>query len=120
MPFDFGVDELNFDESVSAMCSITKGDLPLKIWWQFKSDNDDYSQNLTTSDGVVITRTGQKLSVLNIEAVKARHRGNYSCFAQNKAGVSQHFAYLAINGSKNPQFVLLFAPKNSEFCNLIP
>ena len=100
MPFDFGVDELNFDESVSAMCSITKGDLPLKIWWQFKSDNNDYSQNLTTSDGVVITRTGQKLSVLNIEAVKARHRGNYTCFAQNKGGYSQHSAFLSVNGTK--------------------
>jgi len=112
MSFDFGDDELNFDESVSAMCSITKGDLPLKIWWQFKGDHDDYSQNLTTSDGVVITRTGQKLSVLNIEAVKARHRGNYSCFAQNKAGVSQHFAYLAINGSN----VLCFLSIVVTFC----
>lgn len=46
----------------------------------------------------MITRNGQKLSVLNIEAVKARHRGNYSCFAQNKAGVSQQFSYLSING----------------------
>jgi len=72
----------------------------LKVWWTFKGDNDDYAQNLTTSDGIVITRTGQKLSSLYIEAVKARHRGNYSCFAQNKAGFSHQSSYLSINGSK--------------------
>jgi hypothetical protein len=71
----------------------------LKVWWTFKGDNDDYPHNLTTSDGIVVTRTGQKLSSLYIEAVKARHKGNYSCFAQNKAGVSHQSSYLSINGS---------------------
>lgn len=36
--------------------------------------------------------------LLHIEAVKARHRGNYTCYAQNKAGVSQQSCYLHING----------------------
>lgn len=36
--------------------------------------------------------------MLEIDAVKAHHRGNYTCFVQNKAGVSQHSAYLAMNG----------------------
>ena len=71
----------------------------MKLWWTFKGEGDQYPQNLSTSDGVVISRTGQKLSVLNIEAVKARHRGNYSCFAQNRAGVTQQHSYLSINGS---------------------
>jgi hypothetical protein len=56
--------------------------------------------NITTSDGVVITRTSQKVSTLAIDAVKARHRGNYTCFASNKGGFANHSAYLAINGSK--------------------
>ena len=85
---------------MSTTCSVTKGDLPLKIWWTFKGDNENYAQNLTTNDGVVVTRNGQKLSVLNIEAVKARHKGNYTCFAQNRAGVSQQSSYLSMNGSK--------------------
>lgn len=84
---------------MSTTCSVTKGDLPLKIWWTFKGDHDEIPYNLTSNDGIMITRNGQKLSVLNIEAVKARHRGNYSCFAQNNAGVSQQFSYLSINGS---------------------
>lgn len=98
VPFNFGDEELNLDESVSAVCSITKGDSPLKIWWTFVSDTDSMTYNLSSNDGVVISRNTQKISVLGIEAVKARHRGNYSCFAQNKAGLAQYSAFLSVNG----------------------
>jgi Immunoglobulin domain len=98
MPFNFGEEELNFDESVSITCSITKGDTPLHIWWTFVSDTDSLAHNLTSNDGVVISRNTQKLSLLTIEAVKARHRGNYSCFAKNKAGLAQFSAFLSVNG----------------------
>lgn len=90
---------MNFDESVTALCSITKGDMPMSIFWQFKEDGVSDGYNLTTNDGVLITRTTPKVSMLAIDAVKARHRGNYTCFASNKAGVVQSSAYLAINGS---------------------
>lgn len=81
------------------MCTITKGDLPIDIWWTLRDDYHDVERNLTTNDGVMITKTSPKISLLNIEAVKARHRGNYTCLARNKAGIAQHSAYLAINGS---------------------
>lgn len=97
-PFSFGDEELNQDESVSTICSITKGDLPVSMWWTLNGDGADFSFNLTTGDGIVITRTSQKVSILNIDAVKGRHRGNYTCFASNKGGVAQHSAYLAITG----------------------
>lgn len=98
-PFYFGDDQdVNFDEAVAVTCIITKGDLPIIVWWTLVDDFDRVERNLTTSDGVVITRTSQKLSVLNIDAVKARHRGNYTCFAKNKAGISQYSAFLSING----------------------
>lgn len=80
------------------MCSVTKGDLPLSIWWSFQNDIEKFSENMTTNDGIFITKTSLKISTLVIEAVKARHRGNYTCYAQNKAGLSSHSAYLAING----------------------
>ena len=97
-PFTFGEDELNLDDSVTVICSITKGDLPVNIWWKFSGSVEEMSYNLTTNDGVVITRTSPKVSFVNIDAVKARHRGNYSCFASNKAGFVQYSAYLAMNG----------------------
>ena len=99
--FTFGDEELNLDETVGVMCTITKGDLPIDIWWTLLDDYNEAERNLTTNDGVMITKT-PKISMLNIEAVKARHRGNYTCFARNKAGIAQHSAYLAINGSLSP------------------
>lgn len=69
----------------------------MKVWWQF-SDGFEFEKNLTTNDGVEIMRRGQKVSMLSIEAVKARHRGNYTCRAQNKAGTAMQSAQLAING----------------------
>jgi len=81
-----------------ASCSVTKGDLPLKLWWTFKGEDDEFPHNLTTNDGIMITRTTQKISMIAIDAVKARHRGNYTCYAQNRAGVAQQSSYLSING----------------------
>lgn len=98
-PFSFGEDEFNLDESVTATCSVSKGDLPIRIWWTLSDSIESQTEyNISTNDGVVISKAGNKLSVLNIESVKARHRGNYTCYARNKAGITQHSAYLAING----------------------
>jgi Immunoglobulin domain len=101
VPFTFGEDEVNFDDSVMASCSIIKGDLPLHVWWRFTESDESMSFNLTTNDGVVISKPSQKISILAIDAVKARHRGNYTCFASNKGGASQFSTYLAVNGLKS-------------------
>ena len=78
----------------------------MKIWWTLQEDGLQDSYNLSTNDGIVITRNSQKLSILAIDAVKARHRGNYSCFAQNKAGVAQHSAFLSVNGEFSTPFTI--------------
>jgi hypothetical protein len=104
VPFNFGDEELNLDESISAMCSVTKGDQPMKIWWTFQEEGLSSPYNVTTNDGIVISRTSSKISSFVIEAVQARHRGNYTCIVQNKAGTASHSAYLAINGSTLPNF----------------
>jgi hypothetical protein len=123
-PFSFGEDEFNLDDSTSTICSITKGDLPLKIWWTFKSDDDnEFAHNLTTGDGVIITRPSSKVSMITIEALKPRHRGTYSCYAVNLANVVvNQSAYLSINGSifKHLNFIEIQRKLTSEFCNLIP
>lgn len=98
LPFNFGDEEVNLDELISATCAVSKGDQPIKIWWSLSETDPKEYRNLTTNDGVVITKTSQKVSVLTIEQVQARHTGNYSCFASNRAGTVQHSSYLAING----------------------
>lgn len=97
-PFVFGEDEVNLDDAVAATCIVTKGDTPIKIWWTIFNNDDVNPRNLTTNDGVVIAKSGNKLSLLNIESVQRRHRGNYTCWAKNKAGISHYSAQLAING----------------------
>lgn len=99
VPFGFGEEQFNLDDSVTTVCSVVKGDLPLTIWWSFEDVNHASVYNITTNDGIIITRSSQKVSMLMIEAVKARHRGNYTCYAQNRGGLSAQSAYLAINGN---------------------
>jgi hypothetical protein len=98
VPFSFGEDEFNLDDMVSTMCTVTKGDLPLEIEWFFMDVNND-TKKLFTNDGIVITRTNQRMSILSIEAVKARHRGTYLCRVKNRGGETSHSTVLAINGT---------------------
>lgn len=99
-PFTFSEhEEINLDEPVGVTCIITKGDLPIQIWWTIIDEYSDQERNLSTNDGVMITRNNQKISLLSIESVKARHRGNYSCYAKNKAGVAKFSSFLSITGN---------------------
>ncbi|ALC40838.1 Dscam, partial [Drosophila busckii] len=91
MPFDFGADSINEQDMVSAYCTVNKGDLPLDIAWTKNGGR------VFTNDGVVVTRTSQRISVFSIESVRARHAGNYSCVATNNAGVTRQSALLAVN-----------------------
>lgn len=99
LPFTFGDDEFNLNDAVSAVCTITKGDQPLIIWWTVIEADDPNAKekNLTTSDEIEI-RNNKRSSMLSIDSVKARHRGNFSCHAKNKAGYTSITAQLAING----------------------
>ena len=92
----------------------------MKLWWTFKGEQDEVPHNLTTNDGIMISKTTQKISMIAIDAVKARHRGNYTCYAQNRAGVAQQSSYLSINGSSFYQFCFYSSipHQKSEFCNL--
>lgn len=77
---------------VSAYCTVNKGDLPINIYWK-RNDRKIFS-----SDGILISRTSQRISVLSIESVRDRHSGNYTCTAENTAGNVEHSANLFVNG----------------------
>ncbi|KAK2577362.1 hypothetical protein KPH14_003478 [Odynerus spinipes] len=95
IPFDFGDEPANWGELVSVTCSITKGDQPLDISWAFNGTPIDTSRG---SD-VVVASTNRKNSVLTIESVAARHAGEYTCSASNRAGATSHTARLTVNGT---------------------
>lgn len=92
MPFDFGTDPVNDQEMIVAICSVTKGDLPLIIQWYFNGNVIKTGQN-----GVVLTTT-KRTSQLTIETVTHHNQGNYSCVVKNQAGATNHTAELYVNG----------------------
>ena len=95
MPFSFGIDDINRGDSVSTQCSIAHGDFPIKIEW-FVNDKP-----VTHYDNeILIAKLGKRVSALTIDSVDAKHVGNYTCVASNKAGIVNYTAQLIINGTR--------------------
>ncbi|XP_017767401.1 PREDICTED: Down syndrome cell adhesion molecule-like protein Dscam2 isoform X1 [Eufriesea mexicana] len=91
--FTFGDEPASWGELVSVTCSVAKGDQPLEISWAFNGTPIDSHHG---SD-VVIGSTNKKNSVLTIESVAARHAGEYTCTAANRAGATSHSSQLTVN-----------------------
>jgi hypothetical protein len=79
------------------MCTVNKGDLPLEITW-IQTDESGQDKKLVTNDGIVITRTNQRISMLSIDQVKQRHSGNFTCQVSNRGESTQFSTSLQING----------------------
>lgn len=101
VPFDFGDETINMNEMVSATCTINKGDTPLEVYWTTAPEPKLGAARLMSNDGILITKTTQRISMLSIESVHARHRANYTCVARNAAGVVYHTAELRVNGASS-------------------
>lgn len=91
-PFSFGDEPTNSGEAMSATCSIMKGDFPMDITWALNGEP------ITPEHSDITISNSKRLSVLAIDAVAARHAGEYTCTASNKAGATSHSAALAVNG----------------------
>ncbi|XP_035901233.1 Down syndrome cell adhesion molecule-like protein Dscam2 isoform X19 [Anopheles stephensi] len=90
LPFDFGEEPADVQSTTTVSCAVAKGDPPIEINWMFNGSK------LFTSDGILITKSGQKISFLSIESVQARHAGNYTCVARNRAGFAEHTSELRV------------------------
>lgn len=93
MPFSFGDESANAGDFNSLQCTVVKGDSPISISWYF---ND---VEITSSDTILISKSGKRISLLTIESVRAEHSGAYTCLATNAAGFANHTAYLHVNGT---------------------
>lgn len=78
---------------MSTQCSIAHGDFPIKIEWFLNDKPIAHYDN-----EILIATLGKRVSALTIESVDAKHVGNYSCMASNKAGTVNFTAQLIING----------------------
>ena len=93
VPFSFGVDTINEGQFAQLICVITSGDEPLQITWSLKGDVVSSDPDLST------TMLGRRTSMLTISSVNHRHIGDYTCRAENPAGVSTHSTSLKVNGN---------------------
>lgn len=76
------------------MCSVHAGDKPIMIEWRLKGKRI----TAKTHPDITISRTGKKLSVLNIDSATADHAGEYTCVATNAAGFVNRSAVLSVDG----------------------
>lgn len=90
-PFDFD-ERIFYGESIQVMCHIPKGDMPLTLTWSFQN------QHLTNSNNVIITKVGDRSSILAIPAVTDKHSGNYTCTASNIVASTNHTSILNVQG----------------------
>ena len=74
------------------MCAVNQGDRPLSITWSLKGDIINSDPTLTT------TMIGTQTSILMISSVDYTHSGEYTCRAENPAGIATHSAELKVNG----------------------
>lgn len=91
-PFSFEDGPINSGEYASVQCMVPSGDLPLNISWLFNENPVKNYQEISVS------KTGRRGSTLMIESANYYLSGNYSCIAQNKAGISKVSTELQVNG----------------------
>lgn len=95
-PFSIGDEPANWGEAVSAVCTIVKGDLPIEMSWALNGE----PITIENHGDISISSTGKRVSLMTIEAVSARHAGEYTCTASNAAGATSYSATLAVNGTE--------------------
>lgn len=92
IPFEFE-NPIDANDIAMVNCAILRGDPPFEISWKKNG------RKLDSNDGVLISRSGQRLSILNIESVQARHAGNYTCQVKSQAGIIERVAELHVTGT---------------------
>lgn len=110
MPFVIGEEPANWGDTITVTCTVLKGDHPIQIEWAHNGepisrDHPDIS----------IVNTSKRVSLLTIDAVTARHAGEYTCTASNVAGGTSYSASLAVNGIKVSRLVFRVAFLTSSY-----
>ncbi|XP_055624208.1 cell adhesion molecule Dscam2 isoform X50 [Toxorhynchites rutilus septentrionalis] len=90
MPFEFGHEPFDTSSMTTVTCAVTKGDMPIDIFWLFNG------YPVQPNEGVTITKSGRRVGMLTIESVGPRHAGNFSCVARNKAGEVRYTSQLKV------------------------
>lgn len=93
-PFIISEEPANWGDTITATCTVLKGDYPIEMEW-FLNEKPIKREHTD----ITIVNTSKRVSLLTIEAVSARHAGEYTCSASNIAGGTSYSAPLAVNGT---------------------
>lgn len=85
---------MNFEDQASVQCSISGGDRPIQVTWMFNG----VELGRRNEYDVTLSKVTKNVHILAIDSIHAKHAGNYTCVAKNRAGVAQHTADLIVNG----------------------
>lgn len=66
----------------------------MEIIWLFNGE----PVGLKNAD-VVVTAINKHMSAISVESVAARHAGEFTCVAKNRAGNISHSTILSVNGT---------------------
>ena len=91
-------EHLRLGQRVSMLCSVTDGDLPLTLKW-YRHDQLLLPE-AQAAGGISVTDIGQYESVLRIDNLRPEHNANFTCVAENYAGISQHSQVLRVKGTE--------------------
>lgn len=98
---------MNAGEFANLQCIVPTGDLPLNIRWSYPGEE------MGGSSGVLAKKVADRVSMLMISVITAKHAGEYVCTAENAAGTASHSTTLTVNGSG-----LWFLSLDSSFFSL--
>ncbi|XP_043494046.1 Down syndrome cell adhesion molecule-like protein 1 homolog isoform X2 [Polistes fuscatus] len=98
---------MNAGEFANLQCIVPTGDLPLNIRWSYPGEE------MGGSSGVLAKKVADRVSMLMISVITAKHAGEYVCTAENAAGTASYSTALTVNVS--PQ--LLPIAFNTEVAN---
>ncbi|XP_044018820.1 Down syndrome cell adhesion molecule-like protein Dscam2 isoform X24 [Aphidius gifuensis] len=90
-PFVMAEKAVNLGESVSAVCTVVSGDVPLDINWALNGNNIDKD-----NPHITVTTT-KRNSLISIDSASPSLTGEYSCVASNIAGATSYMSVLTVN-----------------------
>lgn len=93
-----GDEPANWGETVTATCTVIKGDRPISIEWSLNGEP------IGNNHPDMSIGTGKTVSLLTIDGVTAKHAGEYTCSASNAAGGTSYSASLIVNGIIETRF----------------
>ena len=104
LPFIFGQGTMTSGQPITVQCIVVDGDLPMTLRWMF------HGRELSSQMGVTTFRLNPRVSLLSIDSVAAAHAGDYTCTAQNAAGIADQSATLLVQGQ--PPNIFIFSQIN--------